>query len=427
MDPLSISASIVALLQVSSTVLGYLSDVQKGPKELQQIRLEISSVLPILLMLQDQANEPKQSDSFSTKLRSLNMPEGPLAQLHAAMQRLAIKVAPVKGLRKAKKAIKWHFEKEETHELLDTIERLKSLVNIARQNDHIALSKAIMKNTETIHKEVKETSLGVHTLRLDERQRAICHWLSAPDPSMNYNKALKDRYSTTGDWLFSTNAYSGWLSTPGSLLWLYGIPGCGKTVLSSAVIQNTVKYCQSRTDSVVLYFYFDFNSVDKQQHENLIRSLITQLSSHFASTPKALGFLYSSCKNGESQPGYDSLLATLCQMMAELEEIYVVIDALDECLERQELLATIQDLTSWKDANLHVLTTSRREKDIEESMESLNVNHGRICIGRMLVSNDIRAYVRGRLQHDPSLERWQKQPKVQQEIEDTLMEKADGM
>ena len=47
MDPLSTSASIVALIDLSSTVIKYLSNVRNGPKELQQLRSETSSVLTI--------------------------------------------------------------------------------------------------------------------------------------------------------------------------------------------------------------------------------------------------------------------------------------------------------------------------------------------------------------------------------------------
>lgn len=53
-------------------------------------------------------------------------------------------------------------------------------------------------------------------------------------------------------------------------------------------------------------------------------------------------------------------------MVDENEETYIVINALDECLdERSELLSCIEDVASWNDASLHVWTTSRREKDIE--------------------------------------------------------------
>ncbi len=319
------------------------------------------------------------------------------------------------------------MKKKEIYEILDTIERQKTLFNLARQNDHIALSKAIGNDIELIYKGVNEISLGVTDIQIDERRKGIRQWLSAPDPSSNHNKALKDRYATTGDWFLTTDTYSVWLSTPASLLWLYGIPGCGKTVLSSTIIHNTIEYRQSRTNSIVLYFYFDFSDVEKQRHEKMIRSLVMQLSSHCSSTPQALESLYSSCMDGERQPLYDSLLETLRQMIGRCEEMYIIMDALDECLDRQELLASIQELFGWKFENLHILATSRMEKDIEESMAPFNDNRGKICIRSMLVDNDIRTYVRGRLQTDPTLKRWQKQPKVQQEIEDTLMDQADGM
>lgn len=72
MDPLSASASIVALLQLTSTVITHLSDVRSGLKELQRIRLEVFSVLNILFMLQAQTNLAKQGDSFPSTLGSLN-------------------------------------------------------------------------------------------------------------------------------------------------------------------------------------------------------------------------------------------------------------------------------------------------------------------------------------------------------------------
>lgn len=159
----------------------------------------------------------------------------------------------------------------------------------------------------------------------------------------------------------------------------------------------------------------------------MIRSLITQLSSQCANTPKVLESLYSSCRNGEQQPTESSLLSALCQMIGQFEDVYVIFDALDECLERQELLASIQQLIGYNDGRIHILTTSRMEKDIEESMEPFTNNRDKICIRSMLIDNDIRAYVRGKLQIDQGLKKWQERPEVQKEIEDTLMGKTDGM
>ena len=427
MDPLSGSASVITLLQLTSTVIKYLSDVRDGPKELQRIRLEISSILNILMMLQDQADQAKYGDSLSSSLSALDVPNGPFEQFRAALERLASKLAPVEGWRKFGKAFKWPFEKEEIRGILNIIERQKAIFSLARQNDHIALSKTIEASIKNIHKGVNEFRIEVTNLQTDEKHKKIQQWLSAPNPSSNYNTALKNRHATTGDWFLKTDAYLGWLFKPKSLLWLYGIPGCGKTILSSSIVQRTLSECRLRSNAVVLYFYFDFNDVEKQQHERLIRSLIFRLFSQCVSVPPVLESLYSSCMDGRRQPAYNSLLATLHQMMLCFTDTYLVLDALDECLERQELLTSINEFSGWEDVNLHILTTSRMEKDIEESMEALGDGLGKICIQSILINGDIRAYVRGRLQTDQGLKRWREKPEIQLEIEDKLMDKAGGM
>lgn len=427
MDPLSVSASIVALLQLTSTVVSYLSAVRSGPKELQRVRLEVSSVLNILFLLQDQADQAKQGDSISSTLGSLNVRNGPFEQFRATLELLASKLAPVKGWRQIGMALKWPFEKEEIREILNTIERQKLLFSLARQNDHIALSKAIGSDIQTMKKEVNEITVRITNIQITERHQKICQWLTAPDPSFNYNGALKNRHVNTGGWFLETDIYLKWLSESGSLLWLYGIPGCGKTILSSTIIQNTVEYCRLRASSVVLYFYFDFNDIEKQLHEKMIRSLILQLFSQRAGTSQALESLFSSCMDGQRQPTSQTLLGTLRQMLEDFENIYLLIDALDECLERDELMANIEELTSWKERNLHILATSRWEEVIAESIKLLSHKEERICIQSTLVNVDIRSYIRGRLRTDRDLKRWQKKPEVQQEIEDSLMGKADGM
>ena len=177
----------------------------------------------------------------------------------------------------------------------------------------------------------------------------------------------------------------------------------------------------------MLFFYFDFNDVEKQGQENMIRSLILQLSSQSGSTPQALEALHSLCISGERQPTRNMLLATLHQMMGSFEETFIILDALDECSERCKLLEDIEEFNRWTDANLHILSTSRREKDIEERIETLAHDRGKMPIDSVRVNDDIRAYVHERLRADPELKRWHNAPKVQKEIEKTLLDKADGM
>lgn len=188
MDPLSISASIVGLLQLSGTVIGYLSDVRGGPKEKQKLRLEICSVLPILSILQDEAEQAKMGDPWSSTLLSLGVPKGPIQQFRTALEGLELVLAPVGGLKKIGKAVTWPFEKDEIQRILSTVERQKLLFTLARQNDHIALTKALKSNVEAVSVKVNEIGEGLAKLQVSEKHHRIRQRLCAPDPSPNYNK-----------------------------------------------------------------------------------------------------------------------------------------------------------------------------------------------------------------------------------------------
>ena len=79
-----------------------------------------------------------------------------------------------------------------------------------------------------------------------------------------------------------------------------------------------------------------------------------------------------SCMNGERQPSCQMLLATWLQMMTAFREIFIILDARDESVERPKLLADIEEIFERENTNLHVLITSRREKNIEESLARLS-------------------------------------------------------
>jgi len=44
-----------------------------------------------------------------------------------------------------------------------------------------------------------------------------------------------------------------------SHLWLSGISGCGKFVLSSTIVADIQTICARDPDRILAYFYFDFN------------------------------------------------------------------------------------------------------------------------------------------------------------------------
>ncbi len=224
-------------------------------------------------------------------------------------------------------------------------------------------------------------------------------------------------------------AFYKWQQTPASFLWLFGIPGCGKTILSSTVIEHILHRCDSDKTLMVAYFYIDFSETETQIPENMIRSLLKQICCQYHSAAQELDSLYSSCANGTQQPTFDQLLSVSQRLLSGIKDrdIFFIIDALDESKEREKLLRLLKRINEQKHPKLHILVTSRPELEIEKSLKAMTNDEARICIQSKLIQEDILTYIQDRLESDDSLERFKLQPKIQQEIREALTEKADGM
>jgi Cdc6-like AAA superfamily ATPase len=261
----------------------------------------------------------------------------------------------------------------------------------------------------------------------EERLGKICSWLSAPDPSTNYNKAHKQRQAETGLWLLESAKFAEWKERAASRLWLYGIPGCGKTILSSTVIEHLLQHCDDDVHMVTAYFYFDFNDVQKQDPELMLRSLLCQLLQRSVAIPKGVDALFSSWENGQRKPSLHALLDMTRQVAQDFAHVYVVLDALDECTQRSELMDMLKTMARWRLDNLHLLMTSRKERDIESSLEEYIKDEEALGLQRDVVDQDIQRYVQQRLHNDKGLAKWNKDAAIRQEIEAALMHGARGM
>jgi len=159
----------------------------------------------------------------------------------------------------------------------------------------------------------------------------------------------------------------------------------------------------------------------------MIRSLIVQLSEQTIEISEELESLYSSCGSGTKQPQIDKLIGVLQSIIKDLDPVYLILDALDESSDTDELMLRIQEMQGWGYRQFHMILMSRRHNDIEKGIEPMTQPEERICIQSALVDADISTYIQERLLSDPKLRRWQGKPRIQEEIRLTLMEKADGM
>lgn len=137
MDPLSISASVAALLALTGTVVQHLKALKGTSKGSRKILLEVRSVSGLLYQLKEILDNAEDDELSFRTLKSLSAPEGPLEQFKASLEILALKLKPVAGWRKARKALAWPFRKEEIEDILRSIERQKTLFGLALENDQM--------------------------------------------------------------------------------------------------------------------------------------------------------------------------------------------------------------------------------------------------------------------------------------------------
>ena len=185
-----------------------------------------------------------------------------------------------------------------------------------------------------------------------------------------------------------------------------------------------MEHCQSASnqESILLYFYFDFQDPTKQTSGQLIRSLISQGLAKIPVIPLALKNLYTQCLQVTVQPTLDSFIVIFHALLLRLDDAYVIIDAMDECTDRETMLNMITQILSWK-TNVRILATSRKEEDIHEALQSLTTHQ--ICIESSLVDADIRTFISQKLRNDPKFKKWP--PEIHSEIETTLVKGANGM
>ena len=258
----------------------------------------------------------------------------------------------------------------------------------------------------------------------------MASWLRAPDPSSNHKSARQTRHRGTGEWLLNDTRFQDWKTKSASLLWLCGPPGCGKTVLSSTVIDNIRS--NSSKECMVIYFYFDFNDAKKWTLNNLLRSLIQQVSAESGPFELCVEALWRSCADGRRQPTTEQLYQCLVQLVGQTGQTCIVLDALDESTTRigsytEGILPCFKRLMQNAKEPLHLLVTSRTQRDIEEFFDDWTGVKSMISLQSSLIHQDIESYIDHQLRSSGRFDQWQQRTEILDKIRSTLVVQANAV
>lgn len=142
-DLLSVTANIIAVIHLTASAIKCIRDVRHASKDCSEILVEICATSGILFALRDSISQARDDQTWQATIQWLGVPNGPLARFKIALECLLSRVGPTNRPRKAGRILAWPFKKQEAKDLLDSIERQKSLFVLALQNDNLCVDTQI--------------------------------------------------------------------------------------------------------------------------------------------------------------------------------------------------------------------------------------------------------------------------------------------
>ena len=311
--------------------------------------------------------------------------------------------------------VTYPFRKSTLEKLDEDIVEITDLLKLALQ----ILQQEVI---DRVQDDVQDTKALLELVRSSQLSSELQSWLKASDATVNFNEACKKKHPRTGLWLVHGEPFRVWLHSPRSFLWLRGFAGCGKSVLCSTAIQYAFRHRRSHPKIGIAFFFFTFNDKSKQDASALLRALTLQLSAQLEHHDD-LSRLYDSYRH--ATPPDEALLGCLHQLVRAFQDVYVLVDALDESprsQHRETMLQVIKDMRAWKETGLHLLVTSRDEVDIKGELEA--TPEETIEMKNAEVDQDIAVFVAQHLRENRRLRKWQP---YYDRIEKALTDRANGV
>ncbi|EGO03575.1 hypothetical protein SERLA73DRAFT_175097 [Serpula lacrymans var. lacrymans S7.3] len=130
-------------------------------------------------------------------------------------------------------------------------------------------------NSENHGPQTINTTINQYTQGNAKERQEFADWLSPLSFRQTRGDIYGHRREGTGKWVLDDKNFKDWQSGTVKTLWCPGIPGAGKTILASYIINHLE---QKKADDVaVAYVYCSYMEQSTQTVYNLIASLLKQL------------------------------------------------------------------------------------------------------------------------------------------------------
>ncbi|KAJ4265106.1 hypothetical protein NW762_005352 [Fusarium torreyae] len=281
---------------------------------------------------------------------------------------------------------------------------------------------------EDVHSIVLETQQDVAEINARQRKHdddCILDWLTGVDYGLQHSQYRSLRQPRTGGWLSETEEFQTWLAAQRQTLFCLGIPGAGKTILTSIVIDKLRSSVLDDSNIGIAYIYLSFQRQKEQTLDMLLSSLLKQLAGNLASMPEEVVNLHYEHDKERTRPTSKGIIYTLRKVIAKYSRVFIVIDALDEYgatgSSRKPFFQELGQLQ--REYQISFFMTSRFDKWIALEVEEAFMGVTRIEIEA--ATEDIETYVDGKVDILPPAV--QENKDLREAIKEGIARSAEGM
>ncbi|KAF4449222.1 hypothetical protein F53441_7464 [Fusarium austroafricanum] len=439
-DPLSMTASIAGIITLADlafrSVFSYTYKAKGAKKEVENLKNEISGLSNALRILDALTNELEAENGprdVALNARLLDQCRETLECINERVQKAVKDFDDARKWKTVGRQLKWPFSSSETKELLDSLSRYKATMSLAISADSLSklqtiLSQQISHNVkvEEIMEKIYQKSEITASILLDKEKQRILDFFLKPslNPQPSLDQSIKWRHPTTGKWLLSSAELQNWFTNKGSLLWLNGIAGGGKTILAGLVIQEALS--RASPEVGVAFFFCDYKNTESLHPAKILGAIAAQLALQSDDSFQHLEEYFKKlcpARGLSREPEATDLRDTISKMIMTFHQVLVVVDGLDECGdEMSSVTACLSDLAALPEPAT-VALFSRNEMQIRSR---IGRHYTEIPIEAH--TKDIENYVQSELEQ--RIQSWRlvlRKPETRDAIQHELIDRAHGM
>ncbi|KAJ5175119.1 uncharacterized protein N7482_000996 [Penicillium canariense] len=354
MDPLSLAASIAGVATAAFQIIGYLGTVATGGRERLSLLQELSNLWITITALQAQIapdGNVVDKEHFPPQLLSLFESDGILKELEGLVKDVESKLKPRSARGSIRQTLAWPLGKPDVTQIITRISRMQQTLHFALEQSNYAL-------TREIHRDGQAMKTVVNEARLKE----MIEWLSPLNFIAKQSLLFKEQHKGTCKWFLGCEDFRNWKENENAMLFCPGIPGAGKTLLSSIVVNELDKLRLSEKggvkDAAILILYCKWDDSQSQSIDGLVASLAKQVAQRYGVLWEGISELFSKHSKAETCPSRDEYISALSSELMHFPKTFIVVDGLDELRDERSRLVLLEILTSLR-AKVNIMVTSR--------------------------------------------------------------------